>query len=99
MPLDAEMRDFAARYKLSQDFAFNSSGCDSCYGTGYIGRLGLHEVLVRTGEIAEIINRGGSSGDLFVEAKKGGFVTMREDGFLKVLKGQTDKAQVDRVTA
>ncbi|MBT3783678.1 Flp pilus assembly complex ATPase component TadA [bacterium] len=97
--LDQELKEFAARYKLQQDYAFEASGCDSCFGTGYIGRLGLHEVLVRTGEIAEIINHGGSSGDIYLEARKSSFVTMREDGFLKVLKGLTDKIQVDRVTA
>lgn len=99
VPLDKELMDFAGRYKLKQDYAFESSGCDTCFGTGYIGRLGLHEVLVRTGEIAELINQGASSGNIYEEARKGGFVTMREDGFLKVLKGLTDKTQVDRVTA
>jgi type IV pilus assembly protein PilB len=97
--MDQEMEEFVARYKLRNEFVHRAGGCKICLGSGYLGRLGLHEVLHRTAKIAEIINSGGTSGDIFTEARSTGFVTLYEDGLLKVFQGLTDATQVQRVTA
>ena len=51
-----------------------------------------------TDELADIILRDPSENDIWVEAKRQGMVTMRQDGILKVLKGITSVEEVMHTT-
>jgi len=65
-------------------------GCDRCNGTGYRGRLVIAEVLPLTDEMREVILSGeAKKQELFVLARKWWFLTMKEDGVLKVLEWLT----------
>lgn len=66
---------------------------------GYKGRLGLYEVIDVNDEIEQMILARASSGDIQAKAAEQGTITMREDGFLKALKGLTTVDEVNRVTA
>lgn len=65
--------------------------------TGYRGRSGIHELLRMNAEIAELIVRRASLGDLKEAAKANGMRELREDGLEKVLAGVTDPQEVMRV--
>ncbi len=69
-------------------------GCEACFGTGYRGRLGIHELLVVTPEIRRLIQKKAEADDLGRAARESGMVTLKQDGIRKVLKGQTDLREV-----
>lgn len=66
---------------------------------GYKGRVGLYEVIDVNDEIEKMILARATSSDIQDKAQEHGMVTMREDGYLKVLEGMTTVAEVNRVTA
>ncbi|NLO72950.1 MAG: Flp pilus assembly complex ATPase component TadA [candidate division WS1 bacterium] len=76
---------------------YHGRGCEACRGTGYRGRLGVFELLVMNGELAELIIKRASSGQLREAALASGMVTMAEDGFSKALRGITTVEDLSRV--
>jgi type II secretory ATPase GspE/PulE/Tfp pilus assembly ATPase PilB-like protein len=81
--------------KFTPDFRLTyTKGCESCGGTGYKGRLGLHELLVADDELRAAIGRKAPVEELRRLARKGGMTTLLQDGVLKALQGATDMKQV-----
>jgi len=66
---------------------------------GYAGRMGLYEAFPITDAIKELIMKRSTSADIQKVAEAEGMISMREDGYLKVLAGYTTLAEVDRVAA
>ncbi|WP_212721651.1 GspE/PulE family protein [Nocardioides dongxiaopingii] len=73
------------------------AGCSSCGGTGYRGRMALHEVMPVTEEIERMTVRRASTEEIGRQARTEGMTTLREDGCLKVLQGRTTIEEVLRV--
>jgi len=69
-------------------------GCDKCNDTGYLGRTGIHEVLEGTDEMKRMIMSKTLVEDLRVQAIKDGMTTLKQDGILKIFKGDCDLKQV-----
>jgi len=67
--------------------------------TGYQGRMGLYEVFEVTENIQDLIVKHSTSSMIQRQAVAQGMVTMRQDGYLKALSGQTALLEVDRVAA
>ncbi len=65
--------------------------------TGFRGRTGFHELMVVNAEIAELVVRRASLGDVKSAAKANGMKELREDGLEKVLAGVTTPDEVMRV--
>jgi type IV pilus assembly protein PilB len=65
--------------------------------TGYKGRLAVTEVFSLTDDIRKLIIDGRSSIDLYAKARENGFITMKEDGILKVLQWLTTLDELRRV--
>jgi len=87
------------KLKISQDFKiYEAVGCDECHKAGFAGRIGIFEVLEMTRNLEEIILKEPSEAKIAEEAKKQGMLTMRQDGILKVLKGETTIEEVLRET-
>jgi type IV pilus assembly protein PilB len=78
---------------------FGPVGCQACSGTGYRGRLALHEVMPVTEEIERLTVARASSADLGRVAREQGMLTLREDGWAKCLEGWTSVDEVLRVVA
>lgn len=78
---------------------FVGAGCTKCNGSGYKGRFGIFEVLPMTEKIQELAIKRSSSTEILNQALREGMITMKQDGILKVLKGQTTIEEVYRVTA
>ncbi|MDK2123218.1 GspE/PulE family protein [Parachitinimonas caeni] len=72
-------------------------GCDACAGTGYKGRVGLHELLVGTDPVKKKIQEHARVAELFAVALEEGMRTLKQDGIEKVLMGITDMHQVRAV--
>jgi type II secretory ATPase GspE/PulE/Tfp pilus assembly ATPase PilB-like protein len=76
---------------------YKGNGCEECGGSGYMGRVGIFEALPVTDKIAALILQHADSGTLEKEAVAEGMITMRQDGYLKVLQGVTTIEEVLRV--
>jgi type IV pilus assembly protein PilB len=73
-------------------------GCTKCFGTGYLGRLGLYEVMTIDDEMREMVSVGASINELRGAARARGIEGIRDDGVRKVLDGQTSYLELLRVT-
>lgn len=72
-------------------------GCEACNGSGYRGRVGLHELMLGTEDVRRRIQTRSMVADLLVTALEDGMRTLRQDGIEKVLSGVTDMVQVRKV--
>jgi type IV pilus assembly protein PilB len=77
----------------------NPEGCEECKGTGYKGRTAVHEILEVDEEMRKLIVKGATAEDIRELAKRKGMRTLYEAGILKVRRGITDIAEVERVLA
>lgn len=66
---------------------------------GYKGRMGIYEVFDVSEAIQELILKRATSSEIQTQAQKEGMVTMRQDGYLKALAGQTTIKEVNRVAS
>jgi type IV pilus assembly protein PilB len=76
---------------------YEAGSCEKCGGSGYKGRLAIHEALYFTRELRQIIVRSGDDVDeekIRVQAKKDGSLNLRESGFDKVRQGLTSFEEV-----
>jgi type IV pilus assembly protein PilB len=78
---------------------FKGKGCDACAGTGLKGRQGLYEVMMMTPKLRRLILQNVGAGEIRDGAVEEGMLTLRMDGWLKVLKGITTLEQVIRETS
>jgi len=77
---------------------YEPQGCDQCSDTGYKGRLGIFEVLPVEGRFQEAVLKRLPTGELEKVAKEEGMIDLKQDGFIKVLRGETSVEEVLRVT-
>ena len=78
---------------------YRGKGCLTCNNTGYKGRTAIHEFMLITDEIRDLVNQGVSIGDLRNAAARAGMVTLREAGMQKIHLGLTTIEEVARETA
>jgi type II secretory ATPase GspE/PulE/Tfp pilus assembly ATPase PilB-like protein len=92
--------DLVARWRVEhgdrngQVLRYRRHGCAQCDGTGYRGRLGLHELLVNDERLRERVRHRANASDLQAAGLSSGMVTLRQDGIEKALAGLTDMAEV-----
>jgi len=76
---------------------YEAVGCDSC-NEGYKGRVGIYQVMPMLEQIQKIILQGGNTLQIAEAAKSAGVNDLRASALLKVKKGMTSLAEIDRVT-
>jgi type II secretory ATPase GspE/PulE/Tfp pilus assembly ATPase PilB-like protein len=76
---------------------YEKVGCDKCTGTGYRGRVGLHELLIGSDPVKKAIQEHARVAELFALSLEEGMRTLKQDGIEKVLGGITDIHQVRAV--
>ena len=76
---------------------YRTVGCDICAGSGYKGRMGIHELMEGTKEIKRMIKKQASAEDLFYQAAKEGMTTLKQDAIVKLFQGFTDMKEINRV--
>jgi general secretion pathway protein E/type IV pilus assembly protein PilB len=85
-------------YQRSGATLVRAVGCRECRGVGYRGRQGIFELLVVNDEIRHLANERATTIEIQRAAAKAGMRTLRQDGWLRVLRGQTTIEEVIRVT-
>ena len=88
--LDTRMEDLPA---------FRGKGCEQCDGSGLKGRQGLYEVMNMTPGLRKLIMQSAGAAEIQKLAIEEGMLTLRMDGWLKVLKGICPLDQIVRETA
>lgn len=76
---------------------YKGKGCAECNHDGYHGRVGIFELLKVSEKIAKMINESATSADIKKKAVEEGMITMKQDGYMKVLDGITSIEEVLRV--
>jgi len=94
----AEMREFLTLQGFNSQATFKGKGCDRCRRSGYAGRLGIYELLVMDDSLRDQVTRNPDVTQLRKLCRERGLVTLREDGFAKVMHGLTTVDEVLRVT-
>lgn len=79
------------------DSLFRSKGCKKCGGTGYRGRLGVHEVMLMSEEIGDLCVKEATAEAIREVAIQQGMLTLRGDGLEKVRMGRTSLEEIVRV--
>jgi len=74
-------------------------GCPECGNTGYLGRTGIHELLVASENIKRLVAKKATVEEIRDTAIEEGMRTLVQDGAAKILKGDTDLKQLHRVAA
>ena len=106
--LDEEMMEKTKRFlegmpdKINKDLykeikLYKAVGCDKCHG-GFKGRLGIFEIIELDKEYEKIIRESPSEFDIEAFARQKGFISLKEDGILKALKGITSLPEIERIT-
>lgn len=100
----ATLREFAGTNTLPEGVTdpapiYQAVGCASCRQTGYKGRLGIYEMLTMSEEIERLTAGTAPSSEIRRQARREGMRTMREDGVLKVLAGETTLNELARTVA
>jgi general secretion pathway protein E/type IV pilus assembly protein PilB len=97
LPAQDVPADFPAKGDNVQ--LWKGAGCRSCRQTGFRGRTGIYELMVTGDAIRELCVQRQSAVVIRNQALKEGMVTLRQDGWRKVLNGTTTIDEVARVTA
>ena len=87
-----EMPPFSAELTLMR-----AKGCEKCEGTGYRGRIAVHEQLVNSPPIRQAIKDNAGVEKILSIAMAQGMSTLRMDGIQKIFLGLTDFKQISRV--
>ncbi len=95
---DAVYQEWLKHYAKDGKFTlYRAKGCDACGGSGYKGRVGLHELLIGTDQLKKQIQEHARVAELFATAINQGMRTLKMDGIEKVMSGITDIKQVRSV--
>jgi type IV pilus assembly protein PilB len=93
-PTEEEINKYSFQ---SSDTLFSPKGCSSCRETGYRGRIVISEVMMFTPHILSLLAEDAPLTKIEQEAKLEGFIKMDEDAIVKLKKGKTSIAEIERV--
>lgn len=85
--------------KIADVPLWKGRGCDACGGNGLKGRQGLYEVMFMTPKMRRLILQNVGAAEIKEGGIEDGMLTLRMDGWLKVLKGVIPLEQVLRETS
>ena len=93
------MADITLDTKMEDLPVFRGKGCEQCDGSGLKGRQGLYEVMNMTPGLRKLIMQSAGAAEIQKLAIEEGMLTLRMDGWLKVLKGICPLEQIVRETS
>ena len=74
-------------------------GCERCHESGFLGRIGLFELLLMSDAIRQLVVNRASAAQIRAQAQNEGMQMLREDGCAKVREGLTTVSEVLRVVS
>jgi len=79
--------------------AWKGQGCLECNHTGYRGRVAIYEFFLLDEEIQDMVAANAGTSELRKAAMERGMKTLRQDGWNKVLDGETSIEEIQRITS
>lgn len=76
---------------------YRGKGCDQCFNSGYLGRIGVYQILTVSPEIRDLVVEGASEREIREKALEQGMSTLASDGIRKVLSGAISVAEFLRL--
>lgn len=76
---------------------YKGKGCEKCNDLGYKGRVAVFEILSMDREVGQLVLQSAPDAQLEEQAKKGGMITLKQDGFIKALQGVTTLEEIFRI--
>ncbi len=95
--LQAELPGLVNPADLSQYKFYRAVGCSHCENTGFTGRVAISEVIDINDTLRDMINKGNQELSLDTVKKSQDFISIKQDGVIKVVKGITTTEEVLRV--
>ncbi|GEK89326.1 type IV pilus assembly protein PilB [Alkalibacterium putridalgicola] len=95
-PIEKEVFE---KRNMSIDEVTSGAGCDACRHTGYRGRMAIHELIVITDEVKELMMNNASMQEIKKHIKAKGVRFLIDDGLEKVKQGKTTIDEVLRVAS
>lgn len=92
-------REVFEKRNMSIDEVTSGTGCDACRHTGYRGRMAIHELIVITDEVKELMMNNASMQEIKKHVKAKGVRFLIDDGLEKVKQGKTTIDEVLRVAS
>jgi type II secretory ATPase GspE/PulE/Tfp pilus assembly ATPase PilB-like protein len=84
--------------KIGKKF-YKGEGCEKCRGTGYRGRIGIHELLEMSDGIKNTVLENSDSASIKKQGLKEKMITLRRDGVNKILHGLTTAEEILTITS
>jgi type IV pilus assembly protein PilB len=97
-PSRAELEPYFKDPDPDDVLLYRGKGCPRCFGTGFSGRVGVHEYLEVSEEMRDLIITRASPAKLVEEAQRSGYRPMRYDALKKALMGWTTLEEVEKST-
>jgi general secretion pathway protein E len=97
-PTDFEKKLLEEFTRSGNGNVYKGKGCDECMHTGYLGRIGIFELLTLNSKLRHMVQEKASSEDIKAEAIHDGMITLRQDGINRALAGDTSLSEIMRVT-
>ncbi|HPA72359.1 MAG TPA: ATPase, T2SS/T4P/T4SS family, partial [Spirochaetota bacterium] len=98
-PSQKMLKDLGLKMKdLKSGKLYRGKGCEKCLKTGYMGRLGIYELLQVTNDIRKMILAHADSNQIKEFAVSKGMTTLLQDGLNKAAAGLTTVEEVIRVS-
>ncbi|MBQ2798529.1 MAG: Flp pilus assembly complex ATPase component TadA [Ruminiclostridium sp.] len=73
-------------------------GCRTCHNSGYKGRTAIHEIIVTTNDIKELISKGATTEEIGAQAERNGTQLLRSNVTEMVLAGKTTMDELVKAT-
>jgi type IV pilus assembly protein PilB len=97
--LELVPQDYIVGFDPKKLTMYAPQGCDKCGKSGYKGRVGIFEVLPMFTDLQELIYSQSPAHKIYEATAKVGMITMKQDGIVKVLRGETTLDEIIRVTS
>lgn len=98
-PIEAHSwNEFCQGMPIEQETPCKAVGCVECRQTGFLGRIGLYEMLEMTHGLKSIVSENCNLSDLYNQSASDGLLSLRHSGAKKVAEGTTTMEEVLRVT-
>jgi len=96
LPSETLLKEGFSQEEIPSLQLYKAVGCERC-ASGFKGRTAIFEVMPITPPLATIIMEGANTLTIIEQAQKEGFINLRQAGLLKVKRGITSLAELNRV--
>ena len=96
-PGEQAMRDAGLPAEFKKAFR-KGAGCQQCHDSGFLGRIGVYELMAVNAEIRRLVHAGSPSHELRLKLRELGVPTLREEAVRLAMDGQTSLEEALRVT-